>query len=67
MDNNEQVVISVTHNGPLIATGTFKLIDKDGKETIEKAKVALCRCGHSHNKPFCDGTHVKIKFDDTAE
>ena len=68
MENeNSELKITVTHNGPLIVEGTYKLIDKDGKETTETGKTALCRCGHSHHKPFCDGTHVKIHFDDTAD
>src|SRR5579871_1090733 len=34
-----------------------------GKEFPARAAYALCRCGHSANKPFCDGTHSKVKFD----
>ncbi len=68
MCNDEKLLtITVIHNGPLMAEGKFKLVDKDGTETVEDGKVALCRCGHSHKKPFCDGTHVKINFDDTAD
>ncbi|MGL5683982.1 MAG: CDGSH iron-sulfur domain-containing protein [Marinifilaceae bacterium] len=59
--------ITVVHNGPLIVNNEFMLIDKDGKESLQQAKVALCRCGHSHKKPFCDGTHKIINFDDTAD
>ena len=68
MANEEkQVSIKVLHNGPLMVDGQFKLIDKDGKESIQSGKIALCRCGHSHNKPFCDGSHLKVHFDDTSE
>ena len=68
MDNNEKLItVTVMHNGPLVVEGPYKLIDKDGKETIQNGKTALCRCGKSHHKPFCDGTHVKIHFDDTAD
>ncbi len=69
MDNqeNEKVVITVMHNGPYVVEGGFTLKDKDGKDSEQKSKVFLCRCGHSHHKPFCDGTHVKIHFDDTAD
>lgn len=65
MENNEKLnVIAVVHNGPLIVDGEFKLVDKDGKESIKTGKTALCRCGHSSHKPFCDGTHLKINWQD---
>lgn len=68
MDNEEKkVTITVMHNGPDIVDGNFTLIDKDGIKTECKGKTALCRCGHSHHKPLCDGTHIKIHFDDTAD
>ena len=69
MDSKEdaKVVVTVVHNGPYAVEGDFMLADKDGKVSEQKGKVFLCRCGHSHNKPFCDGTHVKIGFDDTAD
>lgn len=68
MENDEKkVTISVAHNGPLLVEGKFTIVDKDGKVIPEDGKVALCRCGRSHHKPFCDGTHVKVHFDDTAD
>lgn len=69
MDNQEEkkVTVTVVHNGPYSVDGEFLLIDKDGTKKDEKGKVFLCRCGHSHHKPFCDGTHLKINFDDTAD
>ncbi len=66
-DEKKMVTITVVHNGPYIVDGEFKLIDKDGTEKILTGKNALCRCGHSHHKPFCDGTHLAIHFDDTAD
>jgi len=57
--------IKVNDNGPYIVTGTFELVDANG-ETFETRKaISLCRCGHSSNKPFCDGTHRKIDFEST--
>jgi CDGSH-type Zn-finger protein len=56
--------ISATENGPNLveAPGGFRLV-RDGKEElVERETIALCRCGHSSNKPFCDGTHRKIGF-----
>jgi uncharacterized Fe-S cluster protein YjdI len=57
--------ILVMKNGPLLVEGGFSLTDKEGKELGGKGPYALCRCGGSGKKPFCDGTHIKIGFDDT--
>ena len=55
--------IKVMPTGPLVVTGSFQLIDAEGNPIPwDKEKVALCRCGASVNKPFCDGTHSKIGF-----
>jgi CDGSH-type Zn-finger protein len=59
----EDCTIKVNENGPYVVSGTFTLVDKDGnKFTVEKAAVALCRCGQSSEKPFCDGTHKHCNF-----
>jgi 3-phenylpropionate/trans-cinnamate dioxygenase ferredoxin subunit len=50
-------------NGPYIVEGEVDVYDAGGsKVTSEKPRIALCRCGASSNKPFCDGTHSKIGF-----
>lgn len=49
-------------NGPLVAYGIQKFIDKEGNEEIISKTTALCKCGDSANKPYCDGTHVKVDF-----
>jgi len=54
--------ISVSDKGPLLVKGNIKIIDIDGTETIKSKAFALCRCGSSSNKPYCDGTHNKINF-----
>ncbi|MCY7360593.1 MAG: CDGSH iron-sulfur domain-containing protein [Ignavibacteria bacterium] len=54
--------ISVSDKGPLLVKGNIKIIDIDGTETIISKAFALCRCGSSSNKPYCDGTHNKINF-----
>jgi CDGSH-type Zn-finger protein len=62
----EQVVIKVRQNGPYKVTGPVTVIDADGTEydlSEMGEAVALCRCGGSTTKPFCDGTHSKIGFD----
>ena len=57
------VTIRPLKNGPLIVEGQVDLFDTDGnKITSEKPRLALCRCGASSNKPFCDGTHSVIGF-----
>lgn len=59
-----QVEITVRTNGPYLVRGPVRLIDADGHEFVsEKDVVALCRCGASTTKPFCDGTHSKVGFD----
>jgi CDGSH-type Zn-finger protein len=61
-----QVEIKARHNGPYKVTGAIRLIDADGTEyelPDDGEPVALCRCGGSTTKPFCDGTHSKIGFD----
>ena len=50
-------------NGPYLVRGEFELTDQEG-EVIETRRetIALCRCGGSRTKPFCDGTHKSIDF-----
>jgi CDGSH-type Zn-finger protein len=55
------VTIKIRDNGPLIVDGEFSLVDANGNE-VPIVKKALCRCGGSTMKPFCDGTHSKIGF-----
>lgn len=53
--------IKVRDNGPYLVEGEFTMTDASGNP-IEVKKAALCRCGGSTMKPFCDGTHSKIGF-----
>ncbi|HIJ11110.1 TPA: hypothetical protein HA278_03565, partial [Candidatus Woesearchaeota archaeon] len=53
--------ITPTKNGPYIVKGLDKLTNP-AKEFPTQEEQALCRCGHSKNKPFCDGSHVAAKF-----
>ena len=60
--------IRATLNGPPIVQGAPELIDTVGdKYPRDKATISLCRCGHSSNKPFCDGTHSRIGFHATEK
>jgi CDGSH-type Zn-finger protein len=55
--------ITPYRDGPLIVRGDFRLVDTDGGEIDPgRATVALCRCGKSGIKPFCDGTHKRTGF-----
>ncbi len=58
----------VTKNGPIHIQGKVEIVDdQNSKDELNDAKdhYALCRCGSSKNKPFCDGTHYYTKFDDS--
>lgn len=61
----DEVVIRANENGPYVVKGDAVVLDADGRayDTRDKATFALCRCGASENKPFCDGTHSRIGFD----
>ncbi len=61
----EPVVIRCRENGPYVVQGPVTIIDHLGNAfTIPAGKpnVALCRCGQSHSRPFCDGTHRQCGF-----
>ena len=49
-------------NGPLLLNGNFTIVAASGRKAWTGTKAALCRCGHSQNKPFCDGAHKKANF-----
>ncbi|HXM32154.1 MAG TPA: CDGSH iron-sulfur domain-containing protein [Chthoniobacterales bacterium] len=57
-----EVTIETIKNGPYIVTGDVELKDSDGNSYRVEKRMALCRCGASTEKPFCDGTHSKIGF-----
>jgi len=54
--------IRASERGPLLISGGVRIVDAEGNVLYEGEKAALCRCGGSGNKPFCDGTHEKIGF-----
>jgi CDGSH-type Zn-finger protein len=61
----ERVEIRCRENGPLVVTGEVKVVDHLGNEFADpsgKPNIALCRCGHSRTKPFCDGSHRGVGF-----
>lgn len=56
--------VEVLKNGPLIVHGEIKIKDTEGKETVKSKTTAFCRCGSSKKKPYCDGAHSKVGFED---
>ena len=62
MESNHSLLKSkVVPDGPFLVQGKVEIVLADGK-TESKDKPALCRCGASRNKPYCDGSHIKIGF-----
>jgi len=62
---SDPILVRCRENGPLLVQGKFKLVDHQGNEfEIPEGKdnIALCRCGHSAHKPFCDGNHRTSGF-----
>ncbi len=62
MGRMSEVTITALENGPLEVDGSCTLLASDGTVVKEAAKVFLCRCGHSANKPMCDGSHKREGF-----
>lgn len=61
-----EVNIRIRDNGPLVVEGPFTLHDAEGRAyQIDSSKpaIALCRCGGSNNRPFCDGAHKDCNFE----
>jgi CDGSH-type Zn-finger protein len=52
-------IITINKNGPYKVQNVTKVVNSDGTESEAKATMFLCRCGHSANKPFCDGSHTR--------
>src|SRR5580693_5041011 len=79
MDADDTMKITVSENGPYLVTGSVPMarqtivVDgagnsiewRQGEELETKASCALCRCGQSANKPYCDGSHARTGFDGT--
>jgi len=59
-----KIEIKARENGPFKIFGTATYVDVNGqKQTTTGAAIALCRCGHSANKPFCDRSHRRVGFE----
>lgn len=57
-----KLTIKAIPNGPLLVAGNFAIVASSGRLAWQGKQAALCRCGHSKNKPFCDGSHKAAGF-----
>jgi CDGSH-type Zn-finger protein len=63
MPSDDRVVITPYRDGPLLVRGPFRLQDQEGREIeVGRETVALCRCGKSRLRPFCDGSRKLVRF-----
>ena len=62
-EHSLETKVEVLENGPLLVYGTLSVKDKNGNSEIKNKTTAFCRCGASENKPYCDGSHIKAKFE----
>jgi CDGSH-type Zn-finger protein len=60
----EPTVITVSADGPYLVSGPVEIRNAEGALVRSVTKAALCRCGNSANKPFCDGSHRRVGFTD---
>jgi len=60
--------VTVFSNGPIRIEGEFEIVDPTGNAfgLAGRTTIGLCRCGHSANKPFCDGAHNRMGFTDAV-
>ncbi|MFZ5940035.1 MAG: (4Fe-4S)-binding protein [Bacteroidota bacterium] len=63
--SGKPVRIQIMKDGPIVVEGDFRIIGTGGNELKSMMMTSFCRCGHSRNMPYCDGTHRKVGF--TAE
>ncbi len=66
-DSEKNTRIELRPDGPLLVSHLKRLTNERGEEIETKETIALCRCGGSSNKPFCDGTHKRIDFSSVRE
>ncbi|MEE2778044.1 MAG: CDGSH iron-sulfur domain-containing protein [Acidobacteriota bacterium] len=61
--NGGPLEVSPAPNGPLVVSGNLTIVAGSGRRAWQGTKVALCRCGESENRPFCDGAHARVGFE----
>ncbi len=62
MTDNTGVKLTLRKNGSILVEGPVEMIGPDGEKLEVREKFALCRCGASKNKPYCDGAHKDCSF-----
>jgi CDGSH-type Zn-finger protein len=63
LEEGGPLTIAVRPNAMLVVKGPVTIVSADGTSLVTRNKAALCRCGHSGNKPFCDATHKQCAFE----
>lgn len=63
----KETIIHVKNDGPYELVGSFSLVDEAGDSFDIPKSISLCRCGYSHEKPFCDGSHENNEFKSNVE
>lgn len=63
VDANGPIDVKPMKNGPNVVKGPLEILAGSGRAVQRVTKTALCRCGASQNKPYCDGSHAKIGFE----
>lgn len=61
--------VTVRNDGSIKVEGDFEIVDQDGRAfgLGGRSSIALCRCGYSESKPFCDGAHKKFNFQSVVQ
>lgn len=68
MSQEPEVVITTYPDGPYLIRGAYRIVDANGDEIeLTRRTVALCRCGRSSQKPWCDSSHKSFNFRDPAK
>lgn len=68
MSQEPGVVITAYPDGPYLVRGAYRIVDANGDEIeLTRRTVALCRCGRSSQKPWCDSSHKSFNFRDPAK
>nr|WP_321497568.1 CDGSH iron-sulfur domain-containing protein [uncultured Methanolobus sp.] len=61
---SKEAIVEISKDGPYIVKNMSSLVNSKGEQLKVQPVMALCRCGGSGNKPFCDGSHIKTGFKD---